>query len=106
MIGDSGGLRDCADSSKLSFLRLGEGAGLESPFVVADQAGAFAGRLSPGVGVRRGPLVRWVVISSAAWWASMSQGACPPGTSWSMAPWIWSIDGRARSMERYGSSDP
>jgi hypothetical protein len=29
------------------------------------------------------PVVRceWVVISSAAWWASMSQGACPPGTS-------------------------
>ena len=29
---------------------------------------------------------RWVAISSAACWASASQGACPPGTAWSLAP--------------------
>ena len=80
MIGDLGALRDCADSSELSFLRLGDD-GLEPPVVVADQGDAFAGRLWPSVGVRCGPVVRWVAISSATCLASMSQGACPPGTS-------------------------
>ena len=76
--------------------------------VVIDQVGAFAGRLSPGAGPRCGPVARreWVAISSAACWASTSQGACPPGTSYSLAPCMWSIDRRACSMERYGSSDP
>ena len=50
---------------------------------VAGQAGAFACRLSPGAGVRCGPVARcaWVAISSAACWASASQGACPAGIS-------------------------
>jgi DNA-binding CsgD family transcriptional regulator len=50
---------------------------------VADQVDAFACRLSPSAGPRCGPVARceWVAISSAACWASASQGACPPGTS-------------------------
>lgn len=51
--------------------------------VVAGQAGALACRLSLDAGVSRGSVARyeWVAISSAACWASMSQGACPPGIS-------------------------
>jgi len=51
--------------------------------VVAGQAGALACGLSPGAGLRCGPGARceWVAISSAAWRAPASQGACPPGIS-------------------------
>jgi hypothetical protein len=47
------------------------------------QVDASGYRLSLGVGVRCGSVARceWVAISSAAWWASTSQGACPPGIS-------------------------
>ena len=50
---------------------------------VAGQADAFACRRWPGAGVRCEPGARceWVTISSAACWASASQGVCPPGTS-------------------------
>jgi hypothetical protein len=45
-------------------------------------------------------------MSSALRLVSTSQGPCPPGTSWSVALGIWSIEGRARSAVRYGAHAP
>ena len=52
-----------------------------APDLVTGQVDAFACRFSPGAGVSRGSVAgcEWVVISSAAWRAPASQGACPPG---------------------------
>ena len=63
----------------------GQGPCVQPPcrLCAVDQVDAFACRLSPGAGLRCGPVARceWVAISSAACRASTSQGACPPGTS-------------------------
>src|SRR5690242_13852521 len=44
------------------------------------------------------------IAATCSGWTS--HGACPAGTSRSLAPGIFLIDGRACSTDRYGSSDP